>query len=253
MKSNSYNSYSSSQRNPFGMPVRQGNSAYTEAPHRFFRREYFIISYETCPDAIERCLPPGLKVKEPIVNYEFMRMPTANGFGDFNESGQVIPVFYEGVSGTYVHSMFLDSHSPIAGGREIWGFPKKIGSPKLEHDGDTLLGTLEYGKVRVATGTMGLNFNQITTESIAKKLKEPNYLVKSIPSVDGSPAICQLVRYYMENIDVKWAYNGPAALDIVPHAMAPLHDLPIKKILGGTHFVADLTLPYGEVLIDYLK
>ncbi|MFE8730385.1 acetoacetate decarboxylase family protein, partial [Aeromonas hydrophila] len=92
--------------------------------------------------------------------------------------------------------------------------------PKLEHDGDTLLGTLEYGKVRVATGTMGLHFNQISTDSIVQKLREPNYLVKSIPGVDGTPAICQLVRYYMEDVDVKWAYNGPAALDITPHAMA---------------------------------
>lgn len=253
MENNFCSSYSPAQKKPFGMPVHQGSPAYTEAPHRFLKREYFIISYETCPDAIELILPPGLKAKDPIVNYEFMRMPIANGFGDFNESGQVIPVTYEGTSGTYVHSMFLDCHPPIAGGREIWGFPKKLGSPKLEHDGDTLLGTLEYGKVQVATGTMGLYFNQISTESIAAKLSEPNYLVKSIPSVDGTPAICQLVRYYMRNIEVKWAYNGPAALDIVPHAMAPLHHLPIKRVLGGTHFVADLTLPYGEVLIDYLK
>lgn len=235
------------------MPVFQGNPAYIEAPHRFFKREYFIVSYETCPDAIANILPPGLKAQDSIVNYEFMRMPRANGFGDFCESGQVIPVIYEGSPGSYVHSMFLNCHQPIAGGREIWGFPKKFGSPKLEHDGDTLLGTLEYGKVRVATGTMGLYFNQISTKSIVEKLSSPNYLVKSIPSVDGTPAICQLVRYYMEDIDVEWAYNGPAALSIVPHAMAPLHNLPIKRVLGGTHFVANLTLPYGDVVVDYLK
>jgi acetoacetate decarboxylase len=26
----------------------------------------------------------------------------------------------------------------------------------------------------------------------------------------------------------------------------------VRKIVGGTHFVADLTLPYGRVLYDYL-
>jgi acetoacetate decarboxylase len=30
-------------------------------------------------------------------------------------------------------------------------------------------------------------------------------------------------------------------------------DLPIKRIIGGRHFIADLTLPYGKVLYDYLK
>lgn len=68
--------------------------------------------------------------------------------------------------------------------------------------------------MRVATGTMGLKFNQIDTKEIVKSLGEPNFLVKSIPSVDGTPAICQLVRYYMKDISVEWAFDGPVALDI---------------------------------------
>jgi acetoacetate decarboxylase len=53
--------------------------------------------------------------------------------------------------------MYLDDEGPIAGGREIWGFPEKLASPKLCVDGkDTLLGTLDYGTQRIATGTMGL-------------------------------------------------------------------------------------------------
>jgi acetoacetate decarboxylase len=34
---------------------------------------------------------------------------------------------------------------------------------------------------------------------------------------------------------------------------APVADLPVKKISGGLHMVADLTLPLGRVLFDYLK
>lgn len=250
-------SYSSNEnknnRIPFGMPVRQGNPAYTEAPNKFFGREYFIITYETSPDAIQQILPPGLNAPAPIVKYEFMRMPSASGFGCFHESGQVIPVLYNGEQGNYIHSMFLDSHPPIAGGREIWGFPKKFAAPKIEYDSDTLLGTLDYGNVRIATGTMGLKFNQIGTRAIQASLSEPNFLVKSIPGVDGKPAICQLVRYYMKDIRVEWAFDGPVALDIFSHAMAPINQLPIKKVLGGVHFIADLTLPYGDILIDYLE
>ena len=55
----------------------------------------------------------------------------------------------------YVHSMYLDDDAPIAGGRELWGFPKKLASPALAIDKDTLIGTLDYGRVRVATATMG--------------------------------------------------------------------------------------------------
>jgi acetoacetate decarboxylase len=29
-------------------------------------------------------------------------------------------------------------------------------------------------------------------------------------------------------------------------------DLPVRSMLGGLHFIADLTLPYGRVIHDYL-
>jgi acetoacetate decarboxylase len=38
----------------------------------------------------------------------------------------------------------------------------------------------------------------------------------------------------------------------VPHVNAPVADLPVRRVLNGTHFIADLTLPYGRVLHDYL-
>ncbi|MFS1917988.1 MULTISPECIES: acetoacetate decarboxylase [unclassified Vibrio] len=238
---------------PFGMPVQQGNPAYTVAPNRFVNREYFIITYETEPEALERVLPPGLEAPHAIVKYEFMRMPDSSGFGCFQESGQVIPITFEGKPGSYVHSMFLDCHPPIAAGREIWGFPKKLGSPNLEVDGDTLLGTLDYGKIRIAMGTMGFKYQELDKARVQEELGGPNFLVKSIPDVNGSPAICQLVRYYMTDINVKWAYMGPGALELHAHAMAPVNALPVKRVISASHFVADLTLPYGEVVIDYLE
>lgn len=237
---------------PFGMPVMQGNPAYSEAPNRFVDREYFIITYETDPAALKRILPPGLIAPEPIVKYEFMHMPDATGFGRFSESGQVIPVEYNGQSGTYVHAMFLDGHPPIAGGREIWGFPKTLAAPNMEVDGDHILGTLDYGKTRVATATMEYKPKKIDALSIQSSLGEPCYLVKSIPHVDGTPAICQLVRYSMIDINVKWAFSGQATLELHPHIMARVDDLPVRQVLSACHFIADLTLPYGEVVKDYL-
>ena len=51
--------------------------------------------------------------------------------------------------------MFLNDDPPITGGRELWGFPKKLAQPTLHVEIDTLVGTLDYGPVRIATGTMG--------------------------------------------------------------------------------------------------
>ena len=79
-----------------------------------------------------RWCPSHWRSTAPLVKYEFIRMPNSTGFGDYTESGQVIPVSLNGRRGSYTHCMFLDDESPIAGGRELWGFPKKLASPSLQ-------------------------------------------------------------------------------------------------------------------------
>jgi acetoacetate decarboxylase len=73
------------------------------------------------------------------VKYEFIRMPDSNGFGDYTESGQVIPVSFRGRKGSYTHCMFLNDEGPIAGGREPWGFTKKLAQPTLRAPRSTRL------------------------------------------------------------------------------------------------------------------
>ena len=100
-------------------------------------------------------MPPPLEIVDDTVNCEFIRMPDSTGFGNYTDFGQVVPVRFAGQTGGFVHSMYLNDEAPIAGGRELWGFPKKLASPSLEIDVDTLVGTLDYGRVRIAIATMG--------------------------------------------------------------------------------------------------
>jgi acetoacetate decarboxylase len=143
------------------------NPAFPPGPYRFINREYFIIQYRTDPEALRRLVPEPLELAEPVVNYEFIRMPDSIGFGDDTESGQVIPMSYQGQAGGFIHQMFLNDHPPIAGGRELWGFPKKLAQPTLAVETDTLVGTLNYGSVRIATGTMG--YKHRTLDAVARR------------------------------------------------------------------------------------
>jgi len=221
-------------------------------PYRFVNREFFIVTYRTDMDRLREAVPEPLKVTSPLVSYEFIRMPDSTGFGNYTESGQVIPVEYEGVAGSYTHAMYLNDHPPIAGGRELWGFPKKLASPALETHIDTLVGTLDYGPVRIATGTMGYKHRELDLAEQARRLAMPNFLLKVVPHVDGSPRVCELVRYYLENITMKGAWTGPSSLQLSPHALAPVADLPVLEIVEARHLIADLTLGLGEVVHDYL-
>jgi acetoacetate decarboxylase len=115
-------------------------------------------------------------------------------------------------TGGFLPGIYLKDQPAIAGGRELWGFSKKYASPRLIVDTDILFGTLDYGKVR----------------------------------------ICELVRYYISGVTLKCAWTGPSALELYPHALAPVADLPVLKVQSALHFVADLTLDLGEVVYDYL-
>ncbi|MET0431092.1 MAG: acetoacetate decarboxylase [Hyphomicrobium sp.] len=238
------------KKRAFAMPLT--SPAFPPGPYRFVNREYLIIAYRTDREALEKVVPEPLTFDEPIVKYEFIRMPDSTGFGDYTESGQVIPVKFNGVAGGYTHAMFLNDGPPIFGGRELWGFPKKYATPTLGHDTDTLVGTLDYGRVRVATGTMGFKHTALDPAAVGKSLATPNYLLKIIPHVDGSPRILELVDYRLEDVTVKGAWSGPGALDLVPHALAPVADLPVREIISATHILADLTLGLGKVVYDYL-
>ncbi len=161
-------------------------------------------------------VPEPLEVIEPVVKYEFIRMPDSTGFGDYTETGQVIPVRLKGEEGAYTHAMYLDDEGPIAGGRELWGFPKKLARPKIEIESDVLVGTLHYGSVLCASGTMGYKHRPVDLDTVVKGMKAPNFILKIIPHVDGSPRICELVRFHLEDITLKEAWTGPAALGLFP-------------------------------------
>lgn len=238
-------------KHAFAMPLT--SPAFPCGPYRFYNREYMIITYRTDPDALKALVPEPLTFDEPLVNYEFIRMPDSTGFGDYTETGQVIPVSFNGQKGGYSHAMFLNDGPPIYGGRELWGFPKKYAQPSLAVDTDTFIGTLDYGPVRVATGTMGYKHRALNLKEVAASLAKPNYLLKIIPHVDGTARILELVDYRLEDVVLKGAWTGPAALELRPHALAPVADLPVREIVSATHILADLTLGLGKVVHDYLK
>ena len=161
----------------FAMPLT--SPAFAPGPYRFVNREYFIVTYRTDPDALKAVIPAPLEFTDAIVKYEFIRMPDSTGFGDYTESGQVIPVSFRGERGGFTHAMYLNDHPPIAAGRELWGFPKKLAWPELRVDKDTLTGVLKYGPIPVAVATMGYKHRTLAPEPILKSLSSPNFLLKS--------------------------------------------------------------------------
>jgi acetoacetate decarboxylase len=230
-----------------------GAPAYPAGRYRFTGREYLNILYRTDAEAVRRVVPEPLTVGDPLVKFEVMRMPDVTGLGSFTESGQVLQVQYEGESADYLHAMYVDSLASIASGREISAFPKKAGTPSLYVDSDTLVGTLDYGSLRVATATMGYKHAPMSDEDAIAEIGRPTFGLKVLPGYDRRPRILELVRSQITDITVRGAWTGPARLQLFEHALAPLADLPVREIVSASHILTDLTLGRASLVFDYLQ
>jgi acetoacetate decarboxylase len=233
----------------FAMPFH--NPAYPPFPDTFLDRASLTVTYRSDLDKVAALVPEPLTVTDPIVSISFLFM-RAPKLGDYYEVAQSIRSELGGEQILFRPSMYAESVAAILDGREILGLPKKYGRPMLRLVDDTLLGTLEYGGSLVARATMGYGHEEMDREKAKEAAGAPGVVLKIIPHVDGKPRILELVRFAYESVTVKEAYTGPGSLELFPHALAPLAELPVREILSATHTISDVTLQWGEVVHDYL-
>jgi acetoacetate decarboxylase len=227
--------------------------AFAPVVPRFTDREYLSIVYRTDPDALRAVVPEPLRIEEPLVRFEIMKMNDVTGYGPYTEGGQAIQVAFEGERGEYLHAMYLDNFPATAAGREVAAYPKVMGAPKLYVDQGALVGTLDYGTLRVATATMGYKHHALDVREAEAQITVPTFMLKTVPGYDGVPRVQELVRTRITDVVVKAAYSGPARLQLFQHVLAPLADLPVLEIVSAAHILTDLTLAGVEPVFDYLK
>ncbi len=89
-----------------------------------------------------------------------------------------------------------------------------------------------------AAGGMGYKHEELNPGPVLRELARPNFLIKIVPHVDGGPRICELVPYRWQDVRLKGAWSGLAALNLFAHAMGNVASLPVLDVLSGTYFVA---------------
>jgi acetoacetate decarboxylase len=228
--------------------------AYAPGRHHFYNREYLNVVYETDPEALREVVPEPLEIEGNTVRFEFIMMPDSTGLGNYTESGQAISVSFNGEKGDYLSAMYVSSVGAISSGRETSAYPKKAGHSSLTVDGDTLVGTLDYGSLRIATATMGYKWQRLSEAEAVGVISRPTFMLKIQHGLQGELEKCLLTRMPpLRDLVVKWAWTGPARLQLFEHALAPVADLPVKRIVAASHILTDLNLEPVTPVFDYLQ
>lgn len=125
------------------------NPSYPRGLYRFITWQYFIVAYESDPEAIGHPVPGPWNRMGPIgCCTNGPTCLTAPALGITRGERSRNPCTYIGQAVYHTAQMYLNVEPPITVGHEIWGFPKRDGQPKLEVIQDTLTGTLHYGARR---------------------------------------------------------------------------------------------------------
>ena len=219
----------------FAMPLI--NPSYPPGPYRFYNREFLVITYRTDPDALRAVVPEPLEVVEPIVKYEFIRMPDFTGFGDYTESGQVIPVsLFKGEKAVMSIRCISTTRRRSRAGARSGAFRRNSPSRSSRTRRKFWSARCITARSSAPSRRWATSIRYCRPSLILRALDEPNFLIKIIPHVDGSLRICELVRYHLQDVDLKGAWSGPAALELFQHVIADVAKLPVLEVLGGIAF-----------------
>ncbi len=223
---------------------------YGPPPYEYRDGWIMSIMFKTTPEALRDLVPKPLVPNPQNIMVFVNERLFASGLGQYNETILIAPVGFEGKPGNYCVYMMLDNDSAMAAGREIWGFPKKLGQIKMEEKNGVLICTVERAGIILVRAAMELN-QLVKPEAVSA----PMFNLKLIPSVkkDAPPDVMQLTSTTLENRKVYRVYTGKATLEFGTSPADPFHKIPIKEVMGGRYINQDFTLTYGEVIYDYLK
>jgi acetoacetate decarboxylase len=216
--------------------------SYPDGPYRFVDREYMVISYETDPEVIRAELPEPLEPpEEPVVHYEWIKMPDSSGFGSHSPAWSFPPAFAaESLRRRCISTTIR--RSPRA---EIWGFPKNTRIKARDREGHLrhapLHAARRHGHDSQARSMAG-GVDDRGTDRTQVNLK----LIPGSTASGDLPARAINLSRSRSRVWAAWRLRRP-------HVNAPVAALPVRRVVGARHFIADLTLPYGRVIYDYRK
>lgn len=234
----------------YSMPVHA--PLYQPPPHYYRGARAIFVRYETDYEMALDLLPDALQLPKPataivmVIDYPF------STFGAYSEAIQGLECLWEGTPRTFVVHILVTSEAALAGGREIWGDPKKLAHIELRSQNELLVGTVERPH-----GT-----RLCTVMVRPQRLLEPpvraHPTVNSIalrvipnPESEAEPSIAELVEVPDEpDVHELWDGTGSLSFDTTS-SFDPWSALPVRRIKRGYYRSYDLRSPAGKILKRY--
>ncbi len=228
----------------------------------FYDAEMLTVFWETKPEIIARLLPAPLKpAAEPIVRAFVASYPRTNFDVVYKESALFVRAAYDGEEGNYCLAMPVTNDMAMVGGREVYGFPKKIANIDLTRQGETVSGWTERRGVRFmeirARMTGRLNDAQAQEKLMSMStgndgsIRAISYNFKYFPAPQGGAFDYNPRLVRQETIlKPKQVLLGEAEIILQPSDYDPWAEVEVVKMLGALYTVGDNSMLGGKVVAE---
>lgn len=177
-----------SQRSPGGGDALPHNlpaisPLYTKPPFEYRDGWSQFIVFQSDPEVVARYVPAPLEPDpDGTLTLMISRFFTSS-FGAYNEATLAAMATFEGRPVNYALFLALDSDIAMGGGREIWGWPKKLGRVELSVRDGVVTSSVERGGIELIRAAVEIG-PLLPPEALADACMDFVNL-KVIPSVDN--------------------------------------------------------------------
>lgn len=232
----------------FDMPVDA--PLYARPPIYYTNVQSITVTYETDIDAALDLLPEGLVLEPPaIATLMFVRYPFST-VGPYVEAILGIACEHEQTPGLYIPHIVLDSDAPLAAGREVYGYPKKLAHIDIDMEShtDIMSGRMERPRGNLICSAGVRPEWPITVSGASADGYSMALRVIPSPEKDAKPSLMELIRIHTETT-VKEEWEGTGWVEFFTHSdVDPWHKLRVNEVVDARYRISDMTLGYGTII-----
>jgi len=205
--------------------------------------------FTTTMDAVERLLPPPLEPADTLACTAFVaEYPKTNFIPSYNEAAVFIPCQYKGEAGSYCLAMPVTTDIAMIGGREVYGYPKKIAEKiSITRHGNEVHGLCVRHGVPIVEikGTLEGKLDERTGGG-------PHFVIKSILDEKAvGPRKNPLLLRQVNPTKFGKVEFGEGTLKFGKSKYDYLHELPVDQVMMITYMEnGTITMPPGEVVAE---
>lgn len=227
----------------------------------FYDAEFLTTYWETKPEIIKKLLPPPLKpAKHPVACAFIANYPRTNFGVTYREGALFLFAEYDNVTGMYCLAMPVDNDMALIGGREVFGYPKKMSNIHFEKKDKQFNGFVERH---------GIKYIEIKAD-LNNKTNEKDFLKKGMdlglnPAKPGS--ITYNFKFFRSPKYIDFDYNprlireeitmqsselamGEVDIKLNPSEDDPWYEVEIERILGCLYLKTNSQMQPGEVVAE---